>query len=100
MWSDKSGSKPAVVREQFDWTAISPASAVVETIARALDRCQTSFGPLCDYIDPDALNAAVRSAGPADTPGVVVISFGFGAHYVSVRGSGEVIVRTNASKES
>lgn len=88
-----------MVREQFDWTAIAPASAIVETMARALDRCQTSFRPRYDHSDPDALNAAVRSAGPTDTPGVVVISFGFGAHSVSVHGRGEVIVQTNASKE-
>lgn len=97
MASDESRPASTVVREQYDWSAISPASAVVETIATALDRAPTSFGPLYEYIDPDALNTVVGSASPTGRTRTTVVSFRFGAHEVAVHGNGEVVVRPNAS---
>jgi hypothetical protein len=88
------------IRKQYDWTTISPASAVVETVSTALDRAPTSFGPLYDYIDPDALNTVVASSDPTEAINSTVVSFLFEAHKVAVYGSGEVVVRPNASSEA
>jgi hypothetical protein len=97
MASDEPRPKSAVVREQYDWTATSPSSAVVETISRALDCAPTSFGPLYEYVDPDALNTIVAATAPTDATGSTVVSFLFDVHEVAVHGNGEVVVRPNAS---
>lgn len=97
MASDEPRPKSTVVREQYDWTAISPASAVVETISRALECAPTSFGPLYEYIDPDALNTVVASTDSVAAARSTVVSFLFDVHEVTVHGSGDVVVRPNAS---
>lgn len=97
MESDEPRPNPTVVRKQYDWTTISPSSAVVETVSQALDRAPTSFGPLYEYIDPDALNTIVASTTPTDTAGATVVSFRLGTHEVAVHGDGEVVVRPHPS---
>lgn len=94
------GPEPAVVREQYDWTGISPASAVVKTVSQALDCSPTSFGPLYEAVDPDALNAVVAPTRPTAASGSTVVSFRLGPHEVAVHGNGDVIVRVNASVEA
>lgn len=92
--------EPAVVREQYDWTGISPASAVVRTVSQALDCSPTSFGPLYEEIDPEALNSVVAPTDPTEASGSTVVSFRFGPHEVAVHGNGDVIVRVNAPVEA
>ena len=98
--SDEPTPNSTVVRQEYDWTATSPSSAVIETVSRALDRAPTSFGPLYESIDPDALNTVIESTEPTDTPGATVVSFRLGAHEVAVHGSGDVVVRPDASVET
>lgn len=89
-----------VVREQYDWATISPASAVVETVSQALDCGPTAFGPLYEYIDPDALNNIVASTTPSGTTAETVVSFQFDAHTIAVHGSGDVVMETNAAVDA
>jgi hypothetical protein len=98
--SETTRHQTTVVRERYDWTAIPPASAVVEAVSRALDCDPTSFGPLYEYVDPDALNTIIAPDGPADAVGSAVVSFRFDAHEVTVHRNGDVVVRPHAEAES
>lgn len=82
----------AVVRAEYDWSSISPAIAVVETVAVASDREPTALESISGAVDTDALNALVRSDG-ARASEEVSIRFGFAGTDVTVRGSGAVVVR-------
>lgn len=89
-------TRAAVVREQYDWTGISHASAVVKTVSQVLDCSPTSLGPLYEEVDPDVLNAVVASTDPTAASGSTVVSFRFDPRDVAVHGSGDVIVGINA----
>lgn len=92
---DDGSAAPAgdgVVRAEYDWASITPAVAVVETVAVASDREPTALESLGETVDTDALNALVRSDG-ARASEEVSIRFGFAGTDVTVRGGGAVVVR-------
>jgi hypothetical protein len=97
MTDEPEGPSPApgsdgIVRAEYDWASTSPSTAVVETVAVALDRAATTLDPLYESVDPDALDALVRSSEPPAR--YVTVSFGFAGQQVTVHGTGEVVVRT------
>lgn len=82
----------AAVRGLYDWSSTSPSQAVVETVAAAVGDSQAEIDPLYEYVDPDGLNALVRSdVEPCDE---VVVSFVMADYEVDVHGDGRVIVRS------
>lgn len=78
------------VRGQYDWSTTPPAMAVIETVAVAVDRSPADLNPLYDSVDPEALNALVRSSSTGEG---VVVSLSFAGQTVIVDSRGEVIVR-------
>jgi hypothetical protein len=90
----ESGGSDGAVRAQFDWASTAPSTAVIETLAVALDREGTTLDPLYESVDPDALDALVHSTGPSTNGDTVTVSFVFAEQQVTVHGTGEVIVRT------
>jgi hypothetical protein len=92
--------KGKTVRRQFEWAETRPSAAVIQTVAEAVDRSPTSFGPLFEYVDPDALDALFRSDERVLTDEYTVVSFLFASHDVTVRSDGTVEVRTHARDAS
>ncbi|WP_049985410.1 HalOD1 output domain-containing protein [Halobellus rufus] len=88
-----SDAADGTVNAQYDWSSIPPSAAVVRTLSIALDREEQSLDPLYESIDSDALDALFQpTLSPANTNGITV-SFTAGENQVTVRDSGEVIVR-------
>lgn len=94
---NESTGADGTVRAQYDWTSISPTTAVIETVAIAVDREPTTLEALYESVDPDALNALVHSRESSTRGDTVRVSFVFSDHHVSVDGTGEIVVRTVAS---
>lgn len=81
---------PGETRAEYEWAEVGPSTAVLETIAAALDRDPLALDPLYEYVDLDALDLLVRSASP-DEP--TAVSFRFQSHRVRVDSTGKVVVR-------
>ena len=47
---------------QYDWSSVSPSTAVVETVAAATGRNAIDLDPLYEAVNPDALDAVVTSS--------------------------------------
>jgi hypothetical protein len=82
------------LRFDFDFSSTLPSAAVVESVATARDTTPESLPLLYESVDPDALNDLVGSSAP--TPETVSITFTFDDVTVTVHGTGEVVVRTDA----
>lgn len=67
------------------------AMAVVEAVAAATDREVTALPPMFDVVNPDALDALVRSDGTSDPD--VRVSFPYAGTDVHVRSEGSIDVR-------
>lgn len=77
---------------RYNWRGFESVSmAVVDAVADASGVDPLEVGPLHDVIDPDALDAIFSSAG-ATRPDVEVV-FRLDSTEVTVRGTGEVVVR-------
>lgn len=88
---DRRATGSAVRR--YDWSAISPAVAVVETVAEAVGVDPTEIADLYDYIDPNALDQLFRP-GPTDRPASTFhLEFEFADSLVTVNHDGTVQVR-------
>ena len=79
-----------VVRAQYEWSSTDPSTAVIEAVSAVVEREPTKIEPLYSTIDPDALNAAIRSGSDAAT----TVSFPFAGRRVTVPGTGEIAVRS------
>lgn len=88
---DHAAAEPTRVR--YDWLSTPPSTAVVETVGDVTGRDPTALQPLYDVIDPDALDTLVRSSGGNGENQYTSVSFGFADHRVTVRSTGELIVR-------
>jgi hypothetical protein len=93
---ENSDPEQEAVRRQFDWAETRPSQAVIETVAEALDRSPTTFGPLFEYVDPDALNALFGSEGRVVSDEYTTVSFLFATLDVTVRSDGTVTVQAEA----
>lgn len=95
----ESNGTDGIVRAQYDWASTPPSTAVIETIAVALNRDELTLEPLYESVDPDALDALLRSNGaPSEDANTVTVSFIFADRQVTVQGSGDVIVRLNSTE--
>jgi len=92
----RSSGADGTVRAQFEWASTPPPIAVIETVAVALDREATAFGTLYESVDPDALDALLRSNGSSATPDDLSVTFTVADRQVTVHGSGEVVVRPDS----
>ena len=89
------GGADGTVRARYDWASTPPTIAVVETIAVALNREVTALEPLYESVDPDALDALLQSNGSSATPRDLTVTFTAADRQITVRSSGDVIVRTD-----
>lgn len=87
-----------VIRAEFDWSATAPSNAVVEAVATASDREPTAIEPLYGSVDPDALDALVRSNGTDSEDGDASVSFEHAGHDVTVHNDGSVVVRPGSRR--
>ncbi|WP_368410903.1 HalOD1 output domain-containing protein [Halomarina pelagica] len=51
------------IQAEFDWSEVTPSTAVVEMVAIAANREPTVLEPRSETIDPDALDMLIRSMG-------------------------------------
>ena len=86
-----------VVQATYDWSSVAPSTAVVETVAIAVDRELTALDSLYESIDPDALDTLVRSNRSSTDDRPTTISFSFAGRRVTVRSTGDVFVRAETS---
>jgi len=84
----------AATRDMYDWSTVTPSTAVVETIAAHADCDATRLDPLYDTIDPDGLDAVVRSNADRETENSVSVSLEHAGYEVTVYSAGVVIVRS------
>ncbi len=75
---------------EFEWSAVAPSTAVVETIASAADCDPTELDPLYNAIDTDALDRLLDSGEPN---GMTTVTFRVGGYEVTVQRGGTVIAR-------
>lgn len=78
-----------VTRNEYDWSEIHPTTAVVETVARSLDRDPIDLDRLSDVIDTDAMDTILMNRRPSLTADVAM-SFTYEGHEVTARSSGLV----------
>jgi hypothetical protein len=88
------------VRGNYDWDVTAPSTAVVETLAVALNRTEASIDPLYDSIDPETLDAVVQSSrSTANTnTNTTTMAFTVGDRQVTVDSRGTVVVRPSVSE--
>lgn len=96
--SETPSATAQTIRADYDWTAIQPSTAVIETVAVALDQEPTATQPLYEAVDPDALNTLIRSADPGSAGDDITVTFRFAGLSVTVHGSGSVVVRPGESR--
>lgn len=75
----------------FDPETVSANAAVIESLAAVLHRDPLDIDPLYEYVDTDALDALIRSAGVKSSP-YLSTSFRFENADVTVRADGTIIV--------
>lgn len=92
--SEEPGHGDIEARAEYEWSATDPSTAVVETVAGVVSGGPTSFGPLYDRIDPDALDSIFRSDGAGPPADGTRVSFLLADRLVVVHGDGSVVVRT------
>lgn len=86
-------SPDAEIRAEYDWSDVPPSTAVIETLAIALNREPTMIDPLYDSVDPDALGRLVRPEGQGPPDGGLSVSFTYEGHDVTADSAGMVVVR-------
>ena len=91
--SDRLSESDGIVRAQYEWSSTLPSTAVVETVAVAINREPTATEPLYESVDPDALDALMQSDSVQTAAESVTISFVFADQEVTVHSTGEVVVR-------
>jgi len=82
------------VHTKYDWSTTTPSDAVVDAVLKVASDGPTSFGPLYDHIDPDALDSIFRVDEKKAVTDQMRASFLFADRLVVVHGTGEVVVRT------
>lgn len=87
------GSRDEVIRATFDWSEVTPSTAVVETVAIAANRDPLELEPLFDSVDPDALDTLVRSTENDSPDGNATVRFVHDGYEVTVHRDGTVVVR-------
>ena len=96
---DEHDGEDETIRAQYEWASTAPSTAVIETVAIALDREPTTIEPLYESIDPDALDALLRSNGSPATANDVTVSFVVADRQVTVHSRGDVVVRAHSLEQ-
>ena len=91
--SDTPSGRDGAIRMEYDWTATTPSVAVIETVAVARNREPTRLEPLYEVVDPDALDALVRSSEDSQVADGTTVAFEVADRSVTVHGDGTVVVR-------
>lgn len=86
---DTDGGRCGRVSRRYDWGAVLPSTAVVETVAEAAGRRPLDVEPLFETVDADSLDEAVRSLASAPDSESSV-SFHFAGYRVTVNACGLV----------
>lgn len=74
---------------QYDWSVTNPVTAVFETMERVTNRSAEHLPPLAESVDPGAVNDLV---GDAESEDVLVVSFQYAAHRVTIRSDATLLV--------
>lgn len=90
--SDVVGQSTEQVRNRYDWGSTSPATAVIETVARATNRDATALAPLYSRVDPDALDAMFEPGTSGRGTDDLQVSFSYADREVTVASHGAVTV--------
>ena len=101
--SDDPGTPSAsdrAIRAEYDWTSMPPSAAVIETVAVACNREPTGLEPLYEVVDPDALDALVRSSSDSPAAERTTVTFEFADKSVTVHGGGAIAVRPAGSGDT
>lgn len=86
------------IRAEFDWSEVSPSTAVVETVAIAAGREPTVLEPLYETVDPDALDALIRSGDRDSTGGDTAVKLALDGYEVRVERGGTVVVSPDEAR--
>jgi len=90
-----------VIRAEYNWSSVTPSTAVVKTVAIATNREPTTLEPLYKSVDADALDALLDSDGFHSTNEVTTVSFAFADYDVTVQNNGIVVIQpTELRRES
>ena len=92
-------NNPGRVSAEYDWSSVPPSTAVVEAIASATGREELTLESLYESIDPDALDALLRSNSERTTE-KVTISFVYACHNVTVHSNGSIQVQPVSSENT
>ena len=87
-----------VIQAEYDWSSVTPSTAVIETVAIATNREPTALEPLYKSVDVDALDALLASGEVHSTDGVTIVSFAFAGHDVTVQNNGVVVIQPTESR--
>jgi Halobacterial output domain 1 len=90
--STDDGIAHEAIQTQYEWSAIDPSTAVVETVAQAAHCDQQELSPLYESIDPDAFDAIIAPAQARNTDTTASISFTYTSYSVTVHSTGAVHV--------
>lgn len=82
------------IHAQYEWSSTPPSTAVIETVAIALNCEPTSIGPLYESVNPDALDALLQSNRTLSGQETLSVCFKFADQLVTVHGTGKVVVRS------
>ncbi|WP_313692337.1 HalOD1 output domain-containing protein [Halorarum halobium] len=100
---DSDGDVPAsdscgAIQAEFDWSVVTPSTAVVETVAIAAACEPTVLEPLYETVDPDALDTLIRSIGTDSKDGDATVTFALDGYQVTVERDGRVDVRPHEAR--
>ena len=85
--NDPDAERDAVATSEFDWSRVSPTTAIAESIADVEGADPADLDSLYAYVDPDALEALLfREAGTTD----VAVRFTFGDYVVRLTSDGSL----------
>jgi hypothetical protein len=85
-----------VASKRFDWSTVTPTTAIAETLG-VVEGCEPDeIGPLYDLVNSDALDALVQAS---DTDADCAVVFPYGDYSVTVSAPGDVIVHEAAADE-
>jgi len=80
------------VHGTFDWDVVAPSTAVLETVAFAVERDPMELDALYDAIDFDAFDALIDPAHSSRQRSELSIAFNYYDHSITAYSDGDVVV--------
>ncbi|KZN22563.1 hypothetical protein A4G99_19030 [Haladaptatus sp. R4] len=80
------------ISNHYDWSSTAPSTAIVETIAQAMNCESLEVGPLYEWVDPDSLDAIFDGHSTRTRNSATSISFSYTNYTVTVNSTGTVHV--------